>query len=594
MATYMWQWFFPYPREALWPRVSDTNWINKHAGLPPVTYEYQPLPTGGSRTKATARAGALQLAWYEPPFDWSAPEYYAIERRYIDGPLRLFKSKTTLVDVDGGTRIEMVVEMQPRSTLWNVLVPILAWYGRRGAQRAFRAAAAECVQSPAQPEAKAAPHLFARAYLRAAGFSDALLDKLAYFLDAAEESELAKMRPYAIADRWGEPRDLVLKLFLSAVRAGMLNLTWDTLCGNCRGTKQSVQTLAELQRDGHCDACNMQFGADFDRSVEVTFNAHPLGKGLNVPVYCMVGPHESRFVHAQERIRPGGSGELRTALPDGRYVANAMTVSRLPFSVSAKDEQDKVPLSITADGIGGLPAILTAKQLSFALSNTLDREVLVRIEDSEWPDTIATAADVTAMQAFRDLFSSEALKTGLELSIQSMTVLFTDLVGSTKLYSTSGDAPAFRIVNDHFDQMRAIVERYDGAIVKTIGDAIMAVFRDSGNALEAALRLPEAVGMVEWEGGRLGLRVGFHAGPCIAMTANERLDYFGTTVNLASRLEHTAGAGEISFSESVAAFPHLKAVLAKYDLQPVREEIAIKGFEHPIGVLRVRAFNVPS
>lgn len=592
MATYTWHWFFPYPRAALWGRISDTNWINKHAGLPPVTYEYQPLPTGGSRTKAVAHFGPLRLRWYEPPFDWTAPEFYAIERRYLGGPLRLFKSKTSLFEVEGGTRIEMAVEMQTRSPLWSFLLPLLAWYGKRGAQRAFTAAAAACAQPAAEPREDEVPHLFARAYLRAAGFSEALLDKLARFLETAEDRELAKMRPYEIADRWGEPRDQVLKLFLTAVRAGMLNLTWDTLCGNCRGTKQSVQSLADLQREGHCDACNMQFGAEFDRSVEVTFNAHPLGKGLNVPLYCMIGPHESRFVHAQERIEPRGSAQLHAALPDGRYVANAMTVSRLPFSVSAQSERAEVPVSIGAAGIAGLPATLTATQVAFALANTLDREVLVRIENSEWPDTIATAADVTAMQAFRDLFSSEALKTGLELSIQSMTVLFTDLVGSTKLYSTSGDAPAFRIVNDHFDQMRAIVERYDGAIVKTIGDAIMAVFRDSGNALEAALRLPEAVGMVDWEGGKLGLRVGFHAGPCIAMTANERLDYFGTTVNLASRLEHTAGAGEVSFSESVAAFPHLKAVLAKYQLEPVREEIAIKGFEQPVGVLRVRAFNV--
>jgi len=249
-----------------------------------------------------------------------------------------------------------------------------------------------------------------------------------------------------------------------------------------------------------------------------------------------------------------------------------------------------LPASVGDQGITGIPACVKASELALELQNHLGRDVLVRVEVSEWPDTIVTAADVTAMQEFRDLFSSEILASGLELSIQSMTVLFTDLVGSTAMYSESGDAPAFRIVNDHFEQMREIITHYDGAIVKTIGDAVMAVFRDSGNCLEAALRLPDAVGMVECATGKLQLRVGFHTGPCIAMRANERLDYFGTTVNLASRLEHAAAGGQVAFTATTGAFPPLKHVIQKYGLPPVREDLRIQGFSDAVGVLRVTAF----
>ncbi|MBV8245545.1 MAG: adenylate/guanylate cyclase domain-containing protein [Candidatus Eremiobacteraeota bacterium] len=592
MATYRWRWWFPVGRDALWPLVSDTDWVNRHAGLPPVSYAYEPVAGGGSRTRASFHLGPLRIEWEEPPFEWSAPEYYGIERRYRSGPLARFRSRTALREENGGTAIDVELELTPRGAFGPIVIPLVAWYGKRGAARAFRAAAelAKHGERRAAPRA-GVPAIFGRTKLREAGFSEELLDKLALFVAGAEDRDLAKMRPYELADRWGEPRRTVLRLFLSAVRAGTFNLEWDVICGNCRGTKAQYASLAQLTENAHCDACNLDFGPQFDRHVEVAFNAHPLGRGLNVPMYCMAGPHASRHVVSQENVEPASQRSLETRLVRGRYTANAMFVAQLPFAVHAGSGETHVPLTVDTGALHGIPPVVEGEAVVLDVRNRLERPVLLRIEESEWPDTIVTAADVTAMQDFRDLFSSEVLAAGLEVGIQSMTVLFTDLVGSTALYSSTGDAPAFRVVTEHFDHMRAIVEKYNGAIVKTIGDAIMAVFRDSGDCLEAALRLPAAVGMVKTPVGPLRLRVGFHSGPCISMTANDRLDYFGTTVNLASRLEHTAGGGEVAFSESTSRFPHLEAVVRRYGLHPIREDVDIKGFAEPIAVMRVPAFT---
>lgn len=589
MASYEWHWWFAPPVQALWPRVSDTDWINRHAGLPPVHYEYEPLPTGGTRTKARIALGPFTIRWIEPPFVWREPEFYAIERRYENGPLKLFRSRTTLRAENGGTAIDVRVELIARHPLLAWILPLVAWYGRTGAARAFAAAAASAQTSDPVPEVAVAPPLFGRKQLREAGFEDALLDKLAVFLETAEDRDLAKIRAYELADRWHEPRKRVLHLLLTAVRLGVLNLSWDVMCGNCRGTKLSAASLQDVTSNVHCDGCNVEFGPQFDRSVEVTFNAHPMGKGLNAAAYCLAGPQTGRHVVAQQTLAPHGSADLTAAVAPGRYVANAMFAGALPF---ATEDGGKTALEVTVSeqGLTGIPPSVAAAELTLSMTNATGRDVLVRLERSEWPDTIVTAADITAMQEFRDLFSSEVLATGLELSIQSMTVLFTDLVGSTAMYSKSGDAPAFRIVSDHFDQMRAIIAQYDGAIVKTIGDAVMAVFRDSGNCLEAALRLPQAVGTVPCEGGQLQLRVGFHSGPCIAMRANDRLDYFGTTVNLASRLEHVAKGGEVAFTATTGTFPHMQAVVKKYGLHPQTQRIEIKGFEDSIAVQRVGAF----
>jgi class 3 adenylate cyclase len=166
-------------------------------------------------------------------------------------------------------------------------------------------------------------------------------------------------------------------------------------------------------------------------------------------------------------------------------------------------------------------------------------------------------------------------------------VLFTDLVGSTAMYSRAGDAPAFRIVTDHFARIRAVFDRYGGAIVKTIGDAVMGVFYDPAACLQAALELDGCVRDLKHEGEPLRLRVGFHYGPCIAMRANERLDYFGTTVNLAARLEAQAGAGDVVLAAAVAARSDVAGVISGALRKSHAELVAVKGFSRAVEVVRI-------
>ena len=66
------------------------------------------------------------------------------------------------------------------------------------------------------------------------------------------------------------------------------------------------------------------------------------------------------------------------------------------------------------------------------------------------------------------------------------------------------------------------------------------------------------------------MRVGIHQGPCVAVTANDRLDYFGTTVNIASRVEHEAQGGEVAATADVCEAPDGQAVLAGARCAPSR------------------------
>lgn len=227
--------------------------------------------------------------------------------------------------------------------------------------------------------------------------------------------------------------------------------------------------------------------------------------------------------------------------------------------------------------------------MTLEIASRLDQEAIVRVEDGIWPDTIATAAQVTALAEFRDLFSSQVLAPGVEMAIQTLAVLFTDLVGSTAIYNRTGDAPAFRIVSDHFEVMHEAVSTYEGTIVKTIGDAVMAVFTDPRKCFQAALCLDERVRPILAGGEPLRLRAGLHAGPCIAMRANDRIDYFGTTVNLAARLQKLAGPGEVTLARAVAESPPLADLVARLPVGAPPETLELKGFPQRIDVVRVKA-----
>src|SRR4029453_1707439 len=215
------------------------------------------------------------------------------------------------------------------------------------------------------------------------------------------------------------------------------------------------------------------------------------------------------------------------------------------------------------------------------LVNDTAAEQLMILERTAWSDQATTAAEVTALQMFRDLFSSEALRPGEQISVGTLTVLFTDLKNSTRMYREIGDATAFGRVMNHFDILRNTITQYEGAIVKTIGDAVMAVFRRPVAALIAINEAQRTLANPADGGMALLLKAGIHTGPCIAVTLNDRLDYFGSTVNLASRLEGLSTGAEVIVSGPVATAPDVRAWLATEadTLSIERFETTLKGFD---------------
>src|SRR2546423_13295120 len=153
---------------------------------------------------------------------------------------------------------------------------------------------------------------------------------------------------------------------------------------------------------------------------------------------------------------------------------------------AGKTAERALTLRATADGWPD-GELLIANRPQIAFDNATDEEQLFILERTAWSDDAATAAEVTALQMFRDRFATEALRPGEQISVGTLTVLFTDLKNSTRMYREIGDATAFGHVMNHFDVLKQLIAEEDGALVKTIGDAVMAVFRQPVSALKAML-----------------------------------------------------------------------------------------------------------
>ncbi|MCA9972623.1 MAG: hypothetical protein KC425_20520 [Anaerolineales bacterium] len=588
---YCWDWQLAAAPEALWPYVANTNRFNRDTGLPAVA-DLTAAAGGNGRRQLRFDHPLLKLTWEEEPFSWSYPHAFGVLRRYKNGPMRQMRVQTTLTPTPGGgTHLTYEVWAAPRNLLGRLGIPLAI--GQIAARRfaaAFRRydtlaqAAALPVTQPVGP-AHLAPGAQRRvaqlqARLLAEDAPAALVEKLVDLVLQADDLTLARLRPYALADAWDAPRRQVLELCLLATRVGLLDFRWDLLCPMCRGAGDSPAHLADVSPTVHCPTCHIDYTVNFDQSVELTFVPNAAVRRVEVYDFCVAGPQVTPHVVLQQLLPPGARETAVPTLQPGRYRLRTMA---LPGSqaIRVAPGGEAAPTLRVADGDWAGGELLLAEQPRLQLHNASGAEQLLILERVAWSDQAATAAEVTALQRFRDLFADEALRPDTQLSVGHMTVLFTDLRDSTRLYRDIGDARAFGLVLGHFDILREAIDRESGAIVKTIGDAVMAVFPRPVLALQAVLRAQQALQAAPPGQPPLTLKAAIHAGPAIAVNLNDRLDYFGTTVNVASRLEKFSLGADVILSKNVYEDPEVTAWVAAAEARLLLEpfEEMIKGFD---------------
>lgn len=588
-------WRFQNSPEKIWPLLADTVRFNEAAGLPRYEVTETLQDDGTVRFEGATKIGPVNLAWREVPTNWVTGRWFEHRREFETGPLKDMTASLVVTAEEGGKacHADYTLSATPANLLGRLILKagFFSSTAKTFARLALDADRFAAGASPfpfafkAPPPSPATRELVTElvARIEAGPHGHGLAQRLADHLLSAQESDLVHLRPLALARDWAEDERLVIELCLESVRAGLLTMRWDLLCPRCRVPKAAVEALDGLPQGAHCDSCNINYDRDFSRNVELSFAPAPAVRPLGAGEHCLFGPMSTPHVWVQRTVEAGAGLSEVCDLPPGRYVLRTLEAGP-DCEVEVTESCGLPEVLIGEDSIVPGPA---ADPGRVALRNDTGRPRTVIIEELRWVRDALTADRVTAMQAFRDLFSDQVLRPGDEVSVSRIALLFTDLRRSTDLYGRIGDAAAYHLVRDHFAFIGAIVRRHNGAVVKTIGDAVMAAFTAPADAVEAGLAVQREVAAFNaGEQVPVVIKLGVHEGPCIAVTLNGRLDYFGTTVNMAARLQGKSEGGDLVLSEAVAE--DLPVVRLLDGLSCVRETTSLKGFDAPVDFCRVR------
>lgn len=591
-----WEFDLKSSPERLWPFIADTNRFNRDTGVPEIEIDAAHKPLRNARRKVRLSIYGLPVEWEEQPFEWVRPFRFGIDRVYSKGPLSRLRVLAELKpNDDGGTHLVYQLWSTPRNLpgalAVGLQVNLIVARRFREAIKNYDAAAVEGAKLEAS-EPNTSQSLFDRARLASLGQKlatdleqaglppekRAIADRLVDFLEHSDDFAVTRIRPYKLADDWDVPRRDVLEICLRATRVGLLDFQWDLLCPLCRGPQESGRSLKDINAHAHCAGCQIDFTVNFDRYVELTFRPNPAVRRVGIQSFCIGSPQSTPHVVAQQLLPASEQRVLNLPLERGSYRLRALELPGSQDVTVSSEGATSAQVFLSRDGWSSEP-LNVAERFTLELRNDTDAEQLVMLERMAWNDQATTAAEVTALQTFRDLFATEALRPGEQISVGTLTVLFTDLRDSTRLYREIGDATAFGHVMSHFDLLRKAIADHDGAVVKTIGDAVMGVFRCAADALVAMLEVQRRLAEPTDGSRPLQLKAGLHTGPCIAVTLNDRLDYFGSTVNLAARLEGLSSGNDVIISRSVYEDAQVRELLDSKRLHATEFDMSLKGFD---------------
>ena len=560
-----WLWWFDLPGtpEDLWPYLTDTARTNRASGLGEMHYSEHAGELHGWHRTAGVRHDFVER------WQWSAPRRAELVREYSTGLAHLLRQLYVLEPRgDGASRFYVYTAWIPRGLVGPVAVRIgMRWFEARyravvgrmidAMRRAAPLHEVTRMQPPRLDDERRRRLATLKGELRRRGVDGDALDRLIALAESGDEIELDRIRVRQLARDWRIDERRLLVAALHATRGGLLELTWDIMCPHCRGVRSKLKTLGDIPERERCDACSIEFGTDRENAIEVTFRIHPSIRPLEGAVYCSAQPVKRGHIRLSQEIGAGESRPVETSLAPGRYRARR------------RGEEVVAPLVVRPDGptgevvhwsaAGAPDRVDVGPAPTFDLSAGEGAPTTFVVEEIEWDAGALEPADLFNLQEFRDLFNEQYLAAGVKLHIGEQTVLFTDIVGSTKFYADVGDPTAFVEVKKHFAEVYASVAAQNGAVVKTIGDAVMAAFSDPIAAVRTACEVHQ-----KFPGNPgLRLRVSINTGPCIAVNLNSGIDYFGGTVNTAAKLQRCADAGEVALSATTLAAPGVQGTLAQ-------------------------------
>jgi class 3 adenylate cyclase len=451
----------------------------------------------------------------------------------------------------------------------------------------------------------------------------AVAERIADLVENGEDHELNRINVLDFSTQHGFDEEKVISGFLHASRLGLFDLTWNVLCPGCSGVLDTHDTLKSLRGDDyHCGLCACGYEPSVDEQVEVAFTVSPKVRRIaahdpnSLPLWeyykqvfwsSGIDLDRQTFPSLVDEVAldalelPAGERAVMSLQLPAHFIIvfEPVTHSAHFIDVQGEPTKERQQLSLVFNKSHPPTGSITMHPGPVRLA--LDNQAGVRTLPTVFiagdglhamlgkRRPFLTAKRMLSNQTFRDVFKADNLHIDQRLKITSLTFLFTDLKGSTALYERVGDLAAFDLVRAHFRALLEIIASEKGAVVKTIGDAVMATFVKPEHAIAAGLKMRAAMDELNAERGTddLVVKIGIHEGPCLAVMLNERQDYFGQTVNIAARVQGLATSRSIHATGGVVEVPAVSAILQERSITPIQKQAALRGIADKVLVYEI-------
>lgn len=576
--------------EKLWPLVSDTNTIFRLMGFASVKKTQLSRSAPKGFLGVTNSRLSSYLHWEQEPYIWEKPFRFGTSRHYKIGLFQNFRYLVDLIPNDKGTEVRTRFWITPQKTvLFSFLKFIFEKFLKRRYLQILKKVDT-CAKKEMLPyELNGPKDLVRGAESKIRSISNQLIkktrrkriiDHLIEYIKKADDENLVRIHPFMLAEYWGEKKYSVLNVFLHAAKLNLLDFSWDVCCPNCKSPRSTFRKLKESRANLYCEECDIDYELDFNTNTHLVFTPHPLIRKISDRKYSLGEPQSTPHKVSQHFLNIGETAYLQIKLEEGTYIFKSHMHKGQLILHARKGGLDTVSLIMTEDDFEDQEVIISTKP-NLTFINNSSKKVVCFLEKKDWKEEATYASEVSSAHDFRSLFSREALKEGTSVKASGVTMLFTDIMNSTEFYQQEGDDMAIGRVMNHFKIIQSIVAEERGGIVKTIGDSVMAVFREPVSALKAVERIQQIFSGSSALGNAFKLKAGVHYGDCMAVNLNGRTDYFGTTVNIASRLVDAAKEKEVIISEACYNHPDVELYLNKKDktLFIKENQIELKGFD---------------
>lgn len=575
---YRWQWQLGCRPEELWPLIADEFKLCHALGLntPGEADAKSKSSASGKQASALERtlSNSLHLAC-APDFTWVQNHELNAYLKFYSKLIHAIKMTIRVEENNHGCAVHHHVSVYPTSLIGKLSTPLLIGKAMREHLQSSYETIEEYLASEAGPayaenisQISPAAQLHvdeAAEHLADLGFRESWIRHLIACIAYEPDARAKSIEPYAFANQHSLPVDRAIDLLLSAVKEQLLSFQWRLRCPRCADVRYLREHLKLIPPVGHCSRCDIHFSTHLHKNVELAFKPHRHVRRIEAKKADSVDPLTRTQEYMRVVIEPAGQKSIELDLPPGKYrIRSSNTGPSQWYHLDVTStKQAQVHVLVFDERLEVNSAIHYGKH-KLKVQNSSAVKQLVIFESINARSRMLLANRVLTNQHFHALFPGETVSEESPAPIGPLALLVADVAGSTLLYECMGDEASYRLIREFYQFVEKNIRACEGAIIKGVGDYIMAAFVNPVRAVKAGLRIRENLDTFNATLGtsdQLRVRLALHYGPCMAINMSQTIDFFGHSVNTASALQHLSDEEDLILSEEAWAIPELRHFL---------------------------------